>query len=159
MCLIYQHISQKDFKIIVICRREYRREDGSTEIDRTLKDSLLPSIHIGNLIEFKGFGYRPPRYSSEDINFVEPKTLKQTDIIEMDRHHIRIMPPTEESVKRYKIHVEAENEVQKGWERWDRKWKMKSWINDRMEEIKKNWITVLGIIVAVVAIIVAIIIA
>ena len=143
--------SQRDFKIRAICIREYRHKDGSNEIDRTLKDSLLPSIHIGNLIEFKGFGYRPPRYSSEDINFVEPKNLRQTDLIQMDRHYIRIMPPNKESVTRYDAHITTEKNKLKKRERWHRKWYWKSWIQNRIEDAKEHWVAITLTFIAIIA--------
>ena len=99
-------ISQKDFKISVICRTQYKEKDGSTKTDQTLTGSLLPSIHVGNLIEFKGFAYRTDYKKDGSISnpyrvIIEPKNLKQTHKIEMDRHYIRIMPPSKESLTRH----------------------------------------------------------
>lgn len=131
----------KYFKIRAYCHLSYReKEDQYAKVDETLELSLIPSIHVGSLIEFRGTAYKKGQNGKRNV--VIPQQIKSAYEIEMDRHYIQIMPPNDESVKKYQTHVKEENEKQRGWKQRDRKWQWKSWKSNRIEEVKKHWIVI-----------------
>lgn len=81
----------KHFKIRTYCPGLYKEDDPYTKTDETLKQSLMPSIHVGDLIEFRGIAYKNSRNSDRSV--VIPQQIKTAHEIKMDRHYIRIMPP------------------------------------------------------------------
>ena len=141
----------KHFKIKVYCPSMYKEkeEDKYNQRDETLGRSLIPSIHVGFLIEFRGTAYR--KSQNGDRHVVIPQQIKTANEIKMDRHYIRIMPPSEESVKRYKAHIKAEKNKFKEHERWQRKWFWKSWIWSRIEDVKEHWVAVTLAILCIIA--------
>lgn len=148
----------RHFKVKVYCPSTYREkeEDQNNKIDETLEQSLIPSIHVGSFIEFRGTAYKKSRDGGRQV--VIRQAIKTATEIEMDRHYIRIMPPSKESVKRYEAHIKAEEYNLKKYKKQDRKWSRKSWISDRIEDIKKNWVPIIcALFVAITAIIIAIV--
>ena len=93
----------KHFTIKAYCPATFKenKDDSVEKIDTTLEYSFIPSIHIGSLIEFRGTPYKRERNKARNI--VIPQQIKTANEIEMDRHYIRIMPPNQESVKRYNV--------------------------------------------------------
>ena len=145
----------KHFKIYAYCPAFYKEneDDQYKKIDLTLEYSLIPSIHVGSLIEFRGTPYKIERNKARNI--VIPQQIKTANEIEIDRHYIRIMPPSKEGVKRYDAHVTAEHEKKTQREQRDRKWQRKSWRSNRVKDIKREWVVIaMGIITIIVTVIV-----
>ena len=152
----------KYFTIKAYCPATFKENetDRSVKIDTTLEYSLIPSIHVGSLIEFRGTPYRRERNKARNI--VISQQIKTANEIEMDRHYIRIMPPNQESVERYEAYREAaeekEKKEQQDRDEWERGWERKKWVSNRIEDVKKNWVAItLTLLAIIAAIIIAII--
>ena len=145
----------KHFTIKAYCPATFKenKDDSVEKIDTTLKYSFIPSIHIGSLIEFRGTPYKRERNKARNI--VIPQQIKTANEIEMDRHYIRIMPPNQESVKRYNVYREAaekkEKKEQQERDKSEREWERKKWISNRIEDVKKHWVSITLTLLAIVA--------
>ena len=145
----------KHFTIKAYCPATFKenKDDSVEKIDTTLEYSFIPSIHIGSLIEFRGTPYKRERNKARNI--VIPQQIKTANEIEMDRHYIRIMPPNQESVKRYNVYREAaekkEKKEQQERDKSEREWERKKWISSRIEDVKKHWVSITLTLLAIVA--------
>ena len=148
----------KHFKIKVYCPSSYKEkeEDKHYQKDETLGRSLIPSIHVGSLIEFRGTAYK--KSQNGDRCVVIPQEIKTAKEIRMDRHHIRIMPPNDESVTRCKNYVREVRKEEKERDRWYRNMRWRNKIGNAVEEVKKNKIAIIIGVAAIIAEIIAILI-